>query len=211
MEAVRITSMSQAQADQESRYTLLNLKACFHCRRTFSHNLMAELAGQWVCAECKPRRVQLMIEGAIERFESPNQSATFLARSGTMVGSLLLAFMILLICTAVNSIWVRDFSHDFTDIRISPLVLALSVSATFLYEAISIVLRGQTTPQILVGLRVVSSGGLPVGLAQAALRTFVNFLVFPILGVGHLMILFDTQKRSLADLLCGTRVEYVRK
>ncbi|HLO02912.1 MAG TPA: RDD family protein [Symbiobacteriaceae bacterium] len=65
--------------------------------------------------------------------------------------------------------------------------------------------RGQTVGEMVLGLRVVSADGQPISFGKAAMR-FVGYAVSGlILGIGFLMIAFDSQQhRGLHDRIAGT-------
>jgi uncharacterized RDD family membrane protein YckC len=73
----------------------------------------------------------------------------------------------------------------------------------FLYLWLSLELAGRTVGKALVGLRVVSAPGGPLGPGRAALRT----LVFPIsfvLGLGFVPAVVRRDRRALHDLVAGS-------
>lgn len=77
----------------------------------------------------------------------------------------------------------------------------------FLYHWLMLYWRGATLGKSTVGIRVVdlkTSGEL--GLGQAALRTFGTYVSLLLLAAGYLMMLFDSQKRTLHDRMAGTGV-----
>lgn len=65
--------------------------------------------------------------------------------------------------------------------------------------------RGQTVGEMVLGLRVVAADGQPISFGKAAIR-FVGYAVSGlILGIGFLMIAFDSQQhRGLHDRIAGT-------
>jgi uncharacterized RDD family membrane protein YckC len=65
---------------------------------------------------------------------------------------------------------------------------------------------GQTLPMKTWKIKVVSTNNTPVRPTQALLRYFSAWLSLLLLGAGFLWILIDPQRRSLHDLIAGTRV-----
>jgi uncharacterized RDD family membrane protein YckC len=67
--------------------------------------------------------------------------------------------------------------------------------------------RGQTIDQMVLGLKVVRVDGQPMTYGKAALR-WVGYLVSGLtLGIGFMMIAFDSQQhRGLHDRIAGTMV-----
>lgn len=66
--------------------------------------------------------------------------------------------------------------------------------------------RGQTLGKTILGLRVVSQDGEPLGIGQVLVREcFCRYLIVKF-GILSLFIVFHPQKRSLADLFADTYV-----
>lgn len=65
--------------------------------------------------------------------------------------------------------------------------------------------RGQTVGEMVLGLCVVSTDGQPISFGKAALRFVGYYISGLILGIGFLMIAFDSQQhRGLHDRIAGT-------
>ncbi len=66
--------------------------------------------------------------------------------------------------------------------------------------------EGQTPGKKLMGLRVITMTGEPVGYGRALLRYIGYFVSFFLLGLGFVMIAFDRNKRGFHDFIAGTCV-----
>ncbi len=66
--------------------------------------------------------------------------------------------------------------------------------------------EGQTPGKKLLGLRVITMTGEPVGYGRALLRYIGYFVSFFLLGLGFVMIAFDRNKRGFHDFIAGTCV-----
>ncbi len=89
--------------------------------------------------------------------------------------------------------------------------LASLISAAvweFIYFAYQWSLSGKTLGMAVLGIRVVSTDGAPIGPRQAVLRTLALPLSFLILGLGFLGILTSRNRHALHDRLAGTAVVY---
>ncbi|MCK2183982.1 RDD family protein [Halomonas getboli] len=82
-------------------------------------------------------------------------------------------------------------------------LLALSALAFFTYFWTR---GGMTLGMQAWRLRVQTLDGHAIGRRQALMRCLVGALAFLPLGLGHLWVLFDTERRSWSDLASGTRV-----
>jgi uncharacterized RDD family membrane protein YckC len=73
--------------------------------------------------------------------------------------------------------------------------------------------HGQTVGKRLVGLRVLSSRGTPIGFAQAAVRNLLRLVDLLPAGylVGAISVLCDVQARRLGDIAADTVVVRVRR
>ena len=68
---------------------------------------------------------------------------------------------------------------------------------------------GATLGMKACGIVVVNADGTgPISLLKAIGRYFASMLSSLILGIGYLMIAFDSEKRALHDYICSTRGVY---
>jgi uncharacterized RDD family membrane protein YckC len=70
---------------------------------------------------------------------------------------------------------------------------------------------GATPGMLALGLKVVRPSGAPISYVRALGRYFGTVLSGLILGIGYLMIAFDSEKRGLHDMICDTRVIRTRE
>ena len=93
------------------------------------------------------------------------------------------------------------------------VVLALILTYLALLIAYSIWMHGrwgQTLGKMAIGVRVVTVQGEKIGYGTACLRWISSVFSAIILLVGYLIAGFRSDKRSLHDLIAGTRVVWVR-
>lgn len=57
-------------------------------------------------------------------------------------------------------------------------------------------------------IMVIMESGLPLSLSMSAIRWFARFMSWFTLGFGFIQILWNKQKISMHDAICGTRVVY---
>ncbi len=89
-------------------------------------------------------------------------------------------------------------------------ILGVWIALWWGYFTVSWGLVGATPGMWAVGLRVVDhKGRCPLGMSRAVLRLVAYIVSSTTLGVGHLLMLTRRDRRTLHDLLAGTRV--VRK
>ncbi len=85
-------------------------------------------------------------------------------------------------------------------------VLALTFGVPTLYEAVFLTRTGQTVGKAMVGIRVVSAEGGPVGDGQAWGRSALKVAQFGCCGLPLLAVPLTAGRSSLHDRLAGTRV-----
>lgn len=88
---------------------------------------------------------------------------------------------------------------------------ALMVLSAFVFFAFFWRRAGMTLGMQAWRLRVQTRDCCPITLNQTLLRFLVGTLSFVPLGLGHLWLLFDGERRSWADLASGTQVVVVPK
>jgi uncharacterized RDD family membrane protein YckC len=78
----------------------------------------------------------------------------------------------------------------------------------FLYLTVPLMVSGRTVGKSVLGLRVVTRHGDPIGAGRAAARVVAQPLSFAALGLGLIGILIGRERRSLHDVVAGTAVIY---
>lgn len=63
-----------------------------------------------------------------------------------------------------------------------------------------------TPGMMLFRLKIIVAGGGKVSYLRAVGRYFASFLSYMLFGIGYLIIAFDSEKRSLHDMICNTRI-----
>ncbi|ATJ81370.1 RDD family protein [Halomonas beimenensis] len=87
----------------------------------------------------------------------------------------------------------------------------LLVASAFAFFAYSWTRGGMTLGMQAWRLRVQTPDGHSITLLQSLMRFLVGALSFLPLGLGHLWVLFDAERRSWADIASGTRVVVLPK
>jgi uncharacterized RDD family membrane protein YckC len=86
-------------------------------------------------------------------------------------------------------------------------VLGMWIALWWCYFAVGWGMLGATPGKWLLRLRIVDHRGRsPIGLTRAILRMVAYTVSSLTLGLGHLMLIFRADRRSLHDILAGTRV-----
>lgn len=118
--------------------------------------------------------------------------------------------------------WIRLLAFFLDGIILGIPLLLLDVTWTLLtgYDQITFVFgflywmliiylegtRGGTPGKLVLGLKIVDDKGNYIGVPNAILRNAGKTLSALILGIGHLMIIWDSKKQALHDKIAETYV-----
>jgi uncharacterized RDD family membrane protein YckC len=101
------------------------------------------------------------------------------------------------------------FAVDLEVGEVSYLVWLLALSGwAFVYMVVGMTISGRTVGKALLGLKVVTREGFPLGMGRAAARVVVMPLSFAVFGMGLLGIVLGRERRALHDVIAGTSVVY---
>jgi uncharacterized RDD family membrane protein YckC len=172
---------------------------CAECGKMFSKDNVIRYGDVSVCAGCKPVFVQRLKEGAAM------PGALEYAGFGTRFGGKILDNIITrLIGYAIGAALGSGADAD------SAAGLAMAIGLGFgmeiAYRTIFVGAFGATPGKMAVKIRVVTADGGKVGYGRAFARAVAEYLSLMILFIGYLMAAWDSEKRSLHDRICGTRV-----
>jgi uncharacterized RDD family membrane protein YckC len=90
------------------------------------------------------------------------------------------------------------------------LSFVIQVVLSLCYEVYFLSTRGATLGKMAVSLKVIRADGRPISPGLAAGRYFGMWLSSLIFCIGYIIAGFDSEKRSLHDRICDTRVIYAR-
>jgi Mce-associated membrane protein len=126
------------------------------------------------------------------------------ALADTLVGIIVWSLGAMWLLVAV--LLLRRAPLDFFDgLLVALAVLLLGVVLHVVYHTVLVGGCGQTFGKMLLGIAVVRRDGAPPGYGRALLRCLGGGLCVLTLGLGRLVVLFSRERRSLSDLIAGTR------
>jgi uncharacterized RDD family membrane protein YckC len=139
----------------------------------------------------------------------------FLRRSaaGLLDAALGLAVWALCAMWLILGVWaLRGLPRDLPGILIVYAgIIGLAMGLHVIYHVVLLGGCGQTVGRMALGIAVVRrDDGAAPGYGRALLRSLGNTLVVLSLGLAAFVVLFNRERRDLADLLSGTRVVRVR-
>jgi uncharacterized RDD family membrane protein YckC len=170
---------------------------CDSCKQFKPLDELVQIAGQRICAQCKPLELQKLEQG--ESSAHLNYAGFWIRFGGYIMDQVVLAPVSLILNLAMPTIGLRP-------VGIQLLYYAALIGFGFGYKIFFLGRFGATPGAMIAGLKVVRPDGSAIGYGLAALRCLAEIVSGMILFIGYIMIAFDDQKRALHDRLCNTRV-----
>jgi uncharacterized RDD family membrane protein YckC len=197
--------------------------ACSQCGRTFAHSDLVQIAGNWVCADCKQAFLsRVMASGAAAASPLGWHYGGFWIRFGARVIDGFVLGVPLLILAAVlipNLLRAQgDASNPaFAAFAAFSLIFFLIYFLVVIcYEVVLLRYRSATLGKMACGLKVVRSDGSSLGWGVSIGRfvmwnvvtSGIPYLNFVLMLISGIMAGTDGEKRALHDRVCDTRVVY---
>jgi uncharacterized RDD family membrane protein YckC len=201
------------------------LLACSHCGRMLDHSDLVQIAGNWVCAECKPAFLsRVMASGAAGASPSAWRYGGFWIRFGARFVDGLV-FMIPMVIFAILFLpnlmrAARQAGNPPSDSAFAAFGFLTFFLVFFLaggcYEILMLKYRGATLGKMACAIKVVRPDGRSLSWGVCFGRFFmwnvvtngIPYLNFLFMLVSSIMLGVDDQKRALHDRVCDTRVIY---
>ena len=186
---------------------------CSQCGRPLTQSDLVHIAGNWVCADCKPAFLsRVMASGAAGGSPHAWHYGGFWIR---VVARLIDGIILGIAQASIALVFFGTFGAQFLPsvTRSASIGLYLgfqvfSYAIAIVYEAAFLHYRGATPGKMALGLKVVRSNGSSLGWGVSFGRYFMQFVSGIILCIGYIMAGFDDEKRALHDRVCDTRVIY---
>lgn len=200
--------------------------ACSQCGRALAQSDLVQIAGNWVCADCKPAFLsRVMASGAAGASPLARRYGGFWVRFGArFIDGLIFMVPILIFAAVLIPNLIRAQKQTgvaagapfpgFAEFIIAfALILML---ATGLYEILMLKHRGATLGKMACGLKVIPSDGRNLSWGVCVGRFFmwnvvtsgIPYLNWVLMLVSMIMLGTDGEKRALHDRVCDTRVIY---
>lgn len=186
---------------------------CAECGGQFPRSQAVGLPGGWVCAACKPIRIQKLKEGAAGggALAGTLPYAGFWIRfaakfvDGLIMVVILLPIMIPLVLMMVRGAQEPDNPAGLLmqlAFNCGQIIISLSYNTFFIGK------YGATPGKMICGIKVVSPDGAKITYGRALGRAAAEILSGMICYIGYIIAGFDREKRSLHDHIATTRVIY---
>jgi uncharacterized RDD family membrane protein YckC len=194
------------------------IRYCGECGRPSSPDELAHFGDHLVCQDCKNSYAQKLREGvAPAPFGAPQfEYGGFWIRvlASILDGMILMVVGYILQLVVWRSLLPTPQFQPGTPpaealramLGRTGIVSLVNMAIDCCYQTFFVAKLGATPGKMALGLKVVRADGGPVELGRAFGRYFAKFLSMMILGIGYIMVAFDSEKRGLHDMICGTRV-----
>lgn len=195
---------------------------CSECGRPFPVNELVSIGSATVCAQCKPAFMQRVREGGQAigarhyagfwiRFVAIIIDAIILGVVGFIVG---LPIRMVLGVSAISMSQTRDPAAALGMLPAMMGMIGVSIFINLVvgisYDVYFVSQKGGTIGKLALGLQIIRPDGSRLSVGQAFGRYFAKFLSAIIFYIGFIMAGFDSEKRSLHDRICDSRVIYAK-
>jgi uncharacterized RDD family membrane protein YckC len=202
--------------DQQAQADL----ACSQCGRMFARSDLVQVAGNWVCGECKPAYLSRVMAGGPGAISSLRYAGVGIRFGARFIDGLLFTVPIFILAAVLIPNLLRTQVQTQQPnpalggfILIFFLVVFLVVIA---YEVVMLKQWGATLGKMACGLRVVRPDGRSLGWGVSFGRFFmwnvvtsgIPYLNMLLILISGIMAGVDQEKRALHDRVCDTRVVY---
>jgi uncharacterized RDD family membrane protein YckC len=184
---------------------------CTECGRTFPEDDLIPYGGSRVCAECKPVFLQKIREGVqpVMGFAY----AGFWLRLGAKIIDWIILYAANMIVTGilgfalgVSGAFDADSGPSAGYFVFQAVNLLVGIIIPAAYTTWLLGKYGATVGKMACKIRVVKADGSSISYLRALGRYFAEWISGMILLIGYIMAAFDSEKRTLHDRICNTRV-----
>ena len=190
---------------------------CSECGRPYPAQEMVTIGTATVCAQCKPLYMQRVREGGqpigVRRYAG--FWIRFVAR---LIDGIILSVVGFIINLPIQMALGFSAARVGDPTTALPMMLgtigislAINIVLNAIYEIYFLSSRSATIGKLALGLKVIRADGGTLSTGQATGRFFAYLLdAYFTLTIGFIIAGFDTEKRSLHDRICDTRVIYAK-
>jgi uncharacterized RDD family membrane protein YckC len=188
----------------------------------FAHSDLVQIAGNWVCGDCKPAFLsRVMVAGPAAAGPFGWHYGGFWIRFGARIidGFVLGVPFMLLAAVFIPNLLRTGSQPSNPAVAVFFLsLIAVGLLSAITYEVLMLRYRGATVGKMACGLKVVRSDGRSLGWGVSFGRFFmwnivtngIPYLNFILMLVSGIMAGVDDEKRAIHDRVCDTRVIYKR-
>jgi uncharacterized RDD family membrane protein YckC len=185
---------------------------CRECGQLVNAEDALQIGDAAICAACKPTYLQKMREGLATAAPSPFRYAGFWIRvPAALIDGVLLFAISTGIDVMSGSTFLQavGFGNSIWDTRQSVLFAVDTIIDTT-YSVVFVTKYGGTLGKLACGIRVITAEGNRLTYRHSLARALAQWLSTIPCGLGFVLAAFDGQKRALHDMICNTRVIWVK-
>lgn len=188
----------------------MSSNACAECHTFYPVDEMIRHGNIFVCANCKPRFMQKLAEGAavpgVVRYAGFWRRFLASVVDGLLLGVVNFIVQMVILLPAISMTEIADPASAGINIGLLLVLYAIQLGTAFTYETVLIWKYGSTLGKMACKVEVITAEGKPISYGLSVGRYFAKMLSAFTLGIGYIIAAFDEEKRSLHDRLCNTRV-----
>jgi uncharacterized RDD family membrane protein YckC len=173
------------------------VRRCSRCGSTFCHDCLVDIGGSPYCATCKTEQLLDVRSGVGTTLDLAGIGRRF---GATFVDGLITGIPALIFYFVIFGGLTRFGGRVFNPLFWIPSVLAI------VYQASMLKARGQTLGKMALHVRVVRPDGSDISGGQAWGREVARALLGVLYVVDYLPAFFTKDRRTVHDMLAGTRV-----
>ncbi len=174
---------------------------CVECGNFFPESETISYQGATVCGNCKPAFFQKVKEGG-HAVGNLRYAGFWIRVVGYFLDFIVLFILSLGVGLVLGLAMAGGEENGVAEILSMIIQLGIGAGyATFFHGK-----YGATLGKMALGLKVVMPDGSPIGYGRAFGRFLAEILSGLILGIGYVIAAFDSEKRTLHDHICNTRV-----
>jgi uncharacterized RDD family membrane protein YckC len=195
--------------------------ACSQCGRTFAHSDVVQIAGNWVCGDCKPGYLSRVMASGGASPLGWHYGGFWMRFGARMIDGIVLGVPLLIVAALLIPNLIRTQGAATNPALAGIAAFGVGFFLCYFvvlicYEVLFLRYRGATPGKMACGLKVVRSDGSSLGWGASIGRfvmwnvvtsgiPYLNFILMLISGI---MTGTDGEKRALHDRVCDTRVVY---
>ena len=181
---------------------------CAECKIEFPKDDLVDIKGSLICASCKPIVIQ-RVEEYGKTYEDFVTAGFWIRFAAFVLDSFIVTGFVGIIGVIITLSFPDAMKLEYV------ILGGIVLSQYIVYPIYCIILLGKysvTLGKKIVGIKVIRMDGSPLGFGLAIGRFFAFVLSFSVMYIGCIMAAFDKKHaKALHDMICNTRVVYVKK
>ena len=184
------------------------MRFCTQCGRPTPERELAQFGERLVCAYCKPGFAHQLRERGVapSQYQYAGFWIRFVARiiDAVLIYIVILPVSFLVLGTRAFDPGRQDFDPAF--LLTQGILTLINIGLAAAYEVFFLANYSATPGKMAVGKKVIVADGSRLSYGRALGRYFATYISSFTLLIGYIIAAFDSEKRTLHDRICDTRV-----